>query len=90
MKRIDPPDLTFAVETYLGYKGEETPKSFIVRGRTYHITEIIDQWYGKSHSFFRVLANDGYRYVLRHEFEHGIWELVMQEAKRQEQIDPEK
>jgi len=84
MKRIDPPDLTFSVETFLGAKGEETPRSFIIRGRTYRIDEVVNQWYGENHTFFRVKADDGYRYVLRHETEKGRWELVMQEANKKE------
>ena len=84
MKRIDPPDLTFSVETFLGAKGEETPRSFIIRGRTYRVDEVLDQWDGENHAFFRVKADDGYRYVLRHELEKGRWELVMQEANKKE------
>lgn len=84
MKRIDPPDLTFSVETFPGYKGEETPRSFIIRGRTYRVNEIVDHWYGENHTFFRVRADDGYRYVLRYELEKGRWELVMQEANKRE------
>lgn len=84
MRRIDPPDLTFSVATYAGYKGEETPRSFIIRGRTHRVVEIVDRWYGENHAFFRVLADDGYRYVLRYEIEKGLWELVMQEANKKE------
>jgi hypothetical protein len=86
MKRIDPPDLTFSVETYASYNGEEMPRSFIIRGRTYRVIEVIDRWYGKNHIFFRLLADDSYRYVLRQEFEKGTWELVMREDKSEKSI----
>ncbi|HLG23090.1 MAG TPA: hypothetical protein VI382_09760 [Candidatus Manganitrophaceae bacterium] len=82
MKRIDPPDPTFTVNAYAGYKGEETPRSFIIKGRTFSVVEIVDRWYSEERAFFRVLADDGYRYVLRYDMEKGRWELIMQEAKR--------
>ena len=67
------------VEAYAGYKGEETPRSFTIDGLRHVVTEILDRWHGETHSYFRVATAAGDRYVLRHELDEGVWELVMQE-----------
>ena len=69
----------FAVEAYAGYKGEETPRAFIVDGVRVLVLDIVERWYSESHSYFRILANDGNRYVLRYHLDREVWELVMQE-----------
>jgi len=68
-----------AVEAYAGYKGEETPRAFILDGRRLEVREICQRWYGERHSFFRLEADDGHRYVLRCDVEELTWELVMRE-----------
>jgi hypothetical protein len=67
------------VDSYAGYKGEETPRSFTLDGRKIHVIEVLTRWYTETHSYFRVRTDDGLRYTLRYELDHGIWELVMQE-----------
>ncbi|HTL61319.1 MAG TPA: hypothetical protein VL261_06705 [Nitrospira sp.] len=67
------------VEAFLGYKGEKTPRSFTLEGSTVHVEQIVDRWYSDTHSYFRVSASDGRRYVLRLELDEGYWELVMLE-----------
>ncbi|BFU97044.1 MAG: conserved protein of unknown function [Nitrospira sp.] len=67
------------VDTYAGDKGEDTPRSF-THGKMYRgVTDILDQWYTDSHCYFRVRADDGQRYVLRHQLDEESWELVMRE-----------
>jgi hypothetical protein len=68
-----------AVEAYAGYKGEETPRAFVYASRRYEISSILEHWYTDRYSCFRVAANDGHRYVLRHDTEEFFWELVMRE-----------
>src|SRR5690348_7894299 len=55
------------VDAYAGYKGEETPRSFTLDGRKLDVREVVDRWYSETHSYFRVHASDGQRYVLRSE-----------------------
>ena len=64
------------VRTYAGYKGDERPVSFSREGRTFQIVEIVDRWYDPDHSCFKVLADDGRTYLLRHDMNDGDWELV--------------
>ena len=63
------------VQTYAGYKGDERPVSFSRGGRTLRITEIVDRWYDPDYNMFRVLADDGGTYLLRHDMNADTWEL---------------
>lgn len=65
------------VECYSGRKGDERPIRFQLDGRDYLVEEVIDQWYGPSDTFFKVRADDGNLYVLRHNpsLAEGAWSL---------------
>ncbi len=54
------------VECYAGYKGDERPVRFALGGREYSVVEITDQWYSPGAVYFRVRADDGNVYILRH------------------------
>ena len=69
------------VESYSGYKSDQRPVRFILGNRTYQIELIEDQWYSPSAIYFRVHADDGNIYVLRHEEGQDEWTL---EAFRKE------
>lgn len=74
---MDDPPLT--VEVAAGYKGEPTPRAFVHEGLRREVTHVVETWYTEAHCYFRVIADDGGRYVVRHEFDKNLWELVMQE-----------
>ncbi|MDA2933136.1 hypothetical protein MYX82_02205 [Acidobacteria bacterium AH-259-D05] len=54
------------VECQAGYKSEERPLRFYLGDRQYQVDEVIEQWYEPEAIFFRVRADDGKIYVLRH------------------------
>lgn len=54
------------VESYSGYKADERPLCFYLRDRKYQVDEILDRWYGPDETYFRVRAEDGNIYILRH------------------------
>jgi len=54
------------VECYSGFKADERPLRFEWSGRAYEVAEVLDQWYGTEATYFRVLADDGNLYILRH------------------------
>ncbi len=58
------------VETYSGFKADERPLRFRLGERSYEVREILDRWYGPDDTWFRVRADDGCCYVLRHR--HGV------------------
>lgn len=73
------PAPSLIVEAYAGYKGEETPRAFVVDGTRMGVVEIVTRWYTETHSCFRIRASDLHQYVLRYHLEEGTWELVMRE-----------
>jgi calcineurin-like phosphoesterase family protein len=66
-----------SVTCYAGHKGDERPTSFTLRGHTATVREVIDRWYDEDYNGFRVLAEDGEKYLLRHNLNDDGWELVM-------------
>ena len=73
--------LKLTVSTYSGYKADERPTAFTLGGRTFQVREIIDRWYGEEHAYFKLTADDGNLYILRHDSATGLWELVMTETR---------
>lgn len=69
--------LRLRVETYSGYKADERPLRFWLGGRSYEVREVLDRWYGPGDTWFRVRAEDGCHYVLRHRHfgEEDFWSL---------------
>ena len=66
------------VDCYSGRKADERPVRFRLDGREYLVDEVLDQWYGPEHAFFKVRADDGNLYILRHQTSvpDGEWDLV--------------
>jgi hypothetical protein len=69
------------VDAFAGHKGEKTPRSLTLEGRTLQVERVVDRWYSDTHSYFRVHASDGQRYVLRLDLEEDCWELIMREHR---------
>jgi hypothetical protein len=63
------------VETYSGYRADERPLRFVLNGREYQVAEVEDRWYSPEATYFRVVAEDGNRYVLCHDEAQKIWTL---------------
>ena len=54
------------VECYAGHKADQRPQAFTLGDRRFHVEEVLDQWYGPEGTYYRVRADDGNLYVLRH------------------------
>jgi hypothetical protein len=79
--------LALQVECYAGYKADERPLRFTVlarshpaepggaAARTYEVEEVLDQWYGVGYQCFKVRADDGNLYILRHNLDEDSWTL---------------
>jgi len=70
------------VQCYAGYKADERPQRFTLRGRDFIVDEVDDQWYSPAAIYFRVRATDGYYYVLRHDEVQDSWTLDAFRASR--------
>ena len=70
--------MALQVECYAGYKADERPLRFTPAAppaQTYHVKEILDRWYGVGYQCFKVRADDGYIYILRHIVTEDRWTL---------------
>jgi hypothetical protein len=65
------------VECYSGYKADERPLRFHYGAHSYVVVEITDRWYGPDAVYFRVKADDGNLYILRHSLNPltDVWTL---------------
>jgi hypothetical protein len=68
--------MALRVKTYSGYKADERPMSFEMDGRSYEVAELLDRWYGPDYEYFRVRADDGNTYILRHDTTDHTWSLT--------------
>ena len=64
------------VECYSGYKADERPVRLNLSDGAREIVAIEDRWYSPGATYFRVLLDDGDRYVLRHEEARDVWSLA--------------
>jgi len=64
------------VYCYAGYRGEEEPRALDLGERHLEVIEIIDRWLDPDHRYFKVHADDGKLYILRHDERAGEWEMT--------------
>jgi hypothetical protein len=65
------------VECYAGYRGEEEPRMFTFHEKHLQVREILDRWLDPGHRYFKIHAEDGGIYILRHGIHSGLWELTV-------------
>lgn len=70
------------VECYAGHRADQRPLRFTLRGRVFEVELVEDQWYAPSAIYFRVRADDGNFYVLRHDEAQDFWTLDAFRASR--------
>jgi hypothetical protein len=70
------------VECYAGYRADERPLRFVLRGREFQVEELDGQWFSPAAIYFRVRANDCNFYVLRHDEVQDSWTLDAFRAAR--------
>ncbi|MGH9727233.1 MAG: hypothetical protein ACRD4V_01415 [Candidatus Acidiferrales bacterium] len=63
------------VECYSGHRADERPLRFFASDRTYLVQRVDDKWYSPGATYFRVLADDGNLYVLKHDEAEDRWSL---------------
>jgi len=64
------------VETYSGYKADEYPRKFWLGEKQLEIMDIEDRWYSPGSSYFKVFADDGKTYIIKHNTKSDNWEMV--------------
>jgi hypothetical protein len=59
--------INIVVDCYAGYRGEETPRTFVLGDRRVEVEQVIDRWLAPNHRYFKVTGSDGHTYILRHD-----------------------
>jgi hypothetical protein len=73
------PPIPLRVECYAGHRAEERPEAFWLRDRRVAVRAILDRWYGEDHAYFKLVGEDGVRYILRRDDYRDGWELILME-----------
>ena len=68
------------VDCYAGYRGEETPRYIKMADNKIEVMEVLDRWLAPDHRYFKILGDDEATYIIRHDGESGLWELVLYRA----------
>jgi len=63
------------VEAYSGHKADERPVRFRLGDRWLAVLDVADRWYDPDAIYFRVRAEDGDLYILRHDERVDEWTL---------------
>jgi hypothetical protein len=77
------------VECHAGYRADERPLRFELRGRLFEVAEVEDRWYSPGAIYVRVKAEDGNFYILRHDEGMDVWTLDAFRTCRKYEITPE-
>ncbi len=72
------------VESYAGFKADERPLRFQLGERWYEVQEVVDRWYDPDAVYFRVRADDGAMYILRHVEGDDLWTMEAYRRERPE------
>jgi len=68
--------MTNRVECYAGYRSDQEPLAFWLGGRRVAVRSVVVRWIAPMQRWFKVDADDGRMYVLRHDEATGDWEGV--------------
>ncbi|MGA1842534.1 MAG: hypothetical protein ACMUIU_18120 [bacterium] len=63
------------VECYSGFKADERPLSFMIDDRRLYVEKIIDKWRTPEFDCFKLLADDGETYLLKHDPINDEWAI---------------
>lgn len=74
-------ELLVCVETYSGFKADERPLRLHLRDCTLAVAAVEDRWYSPGETYFRVLTNDGDRYIFCHTEAQDVWTLTAYRAE---------
>ncbi len=64
------------VESYSGYRGEETPRCLLTEIRKIRVKKILDRWQAPDYRYFKIIGDDDALYIIRHDQKSWKWELT--------------
>ena len=87
MSRAPEPDSSMtdwgdtSVRCYSGYRADERPTSFSLQGSELEVRRILRSWREPNCRCFKVLAEDGRSYLLRHDEHDDRWSVKRVEPR---------
>lgn len=69
------------VEAYSGYRVNERPFRFWIQDHPFEVQEILDTWYGPDHQYWKIMADDGYLYMIKYDMAQDLWSLEWMKKK---------
>lgn len=75
-----PARIPLKVECYAGHAADERPVAFQLGERRIPVVEVVDRWQGEDHAYFKLIGEDGMRYLIRQDRTSDTWELILFEA----------
>ena len=70
------------VECYAGYRAEQEPRAFWCGEQRLEVRAIVDRWFAPAQRWFKVDAEDGDVYILRHDETSGEWDIAAYRAQQ--------
>jgi hypothetical protein len=64
------------VACHAGYRAEEEPRALYLGERRVEAAAVLDRWLDPRMRYFKVQAEDGAVYILRHDELADAWEIV--------------
>jgi hypothetical protein len=80
--------MALRVECYAGYRGDQEPLAFWLGERRFAVRGVVDRWFAPTQRWFKVDADDGRMYVLRHDEATSDWELAALVGEAQDSFAP--
>lgn len=74
--------MNLKVESFAPPFRDEEPRAFFLGRQRIDVVEIIDRWLAPEYGYFKVLADDGACYILRHDLPSRSWELTLFRSPR--------
>ena len=68
--------MTMRVDCYAGYRGDQEPVALWFGQRRCAVVGIVDRWFSPMQRWFKVEADDGQMYIVRHDETMGEWDLA--------------
>ena len=76
------------VECYAGYRAEQEPHAFWLGERRLEVRAVVDRWAAPMQRWFKVDADDGNLYILRHDEASGDWEIAAYQGRSATSVHP--
>lgn len=72
--------MNIKVESAAGPVGVPEPYAFTLGDCRTIVVRILDRWLSSEHGYFKLQADDGALYILRHDQDSGDWEITLFQA----------